>query len=29
VLGSDPAQGARAFADVRYTLRGGRVIFQR
>lgn len=29
VLASDPTQGARAFADVRYTLRGGRLIFQR
>lgn len=28
-LGSDPTQGARAFADVRYTFRGGRLIFQR
>jgi imidazolonepropionase-like amidohydrolase len=27
VLGSDPALGARAFADVRWTLRGGRVIY--
>ncbi len=28
VLGSDPAHGARALADVRYTIRAGRVIYQ-
>ena len=28
VLGSDPAHGVRNFADVRYTIRGGRVIYQ-
>jgi imidazolonepropionase-like amidohydrolase len=29
VLGADPVQGSRAFADVRYTIRAGRVIFER
>ena len=29
VLGADPVRGSRAFADVRYTVRAGRVIFQR
>jgi imidazolonepropionase-like amidohydrolase len=29
VLGTDPAADARAFADVRYTIRGGTVIFSR
>jgi hypothetical protein len=29
VLGSDPSLEARAFADVRYTIRGGRVVFER
>ena len=29
VLGSDPAHGARNFADVRYAVRGGRIIYQR
>ena len=28
VLGSDPALGARGFADVRYTIRGGAIIFE-
>jgi imidazolonepropionase-like amidohydrolase len=28
-LGSDPMQGSRALADVRYTVRRGRLIFQR
>jgi imidazolonepropionase-like amidohydrolase len=28
VLGTDPAMGARAFADVRYTVRAGMVIFE-
>lgn len=27
VLGTDPALGARGFADVRYTIRGGTIIF--
>ncbi len=29
VLGTDPMRGSRAFADVRYTIKAGRVIFQR
>jgi len=29
VLGADPLHGSRAFADVRYTIRTGRVIYQR
>ena len=29
ILGSDPAYGVRNLADVRYTIRGGRVIYQR
>lgn len=29
VLGADPMRGSRAFADVRYTIRAGRVIFER
>jgi imidazolonepropionase-like amidohydrolase len=29
VLGTDPVRGSRAFADVRYTIRAGRVIFER
>jgi imidazolonepropionase-like amidohydrolase len=29
VLGSDPSSGARSFADVRTTIRGGRVIYSR
>jgi imidazolonepropionase-like amidohydrolase len=29
VLGRDPAVDARAFADVQYTIRAGRIIFQR
>jgi imidazolonepropionase-like amidohydrolase len=28
VLGSDPISGPRAFADVRWTIRGGRVIYE-
>ncbi|MCG8456800.1 MAG: amidohydrolase family protein, partial [Holophagales bacterium] len=28
ILGSDPAKGPEAFADVRYTIRGGRVIYE-
>jgi imidazolonepropionase-like amidohydrolase len=28
VLGTDPALGARGFADVRYTIRGGSIIFE-
>jgi imidazolonepropionase-like amidohydrolase len=28
VLGSDPALGSRGFADVRYTIRAGRIIFE-
>jgi imidazolonepropionase-like amidohydrolase len=29
VLGTDPALGPRAFSDVRYTIRGGRIIYRR
>jgi imidazolonepropionase-like amidohydrolase len=29
VLGADPLHGSRAFADVRYTIRAGRVLYQR
>jgi len=29
VLGSDPARGVRAFADVRYAIRGGQIIYAR
>jgi imidazolonepropionase-like amidohydrolase len=29
VLGTDPALGARGFTDVRYTIRAGRIIFER
>jgi imidazolonepropionase-like amidohydrolase len=29
VLGSDPVNGSRAFADVRWTIRSGRVIYER
>jgi imidazolonepropionase-like amidohydrolase len=29
VLGTDPRDGWQAFADVRYTIRGGKVIYQR
>ena len=29
VLARDPADDVRAFADVRYTIRAGRIIFQR
>jgi imidazolonepropionase-like amidohydrolase len=29
VLGADPMRGSRALADVRFTIRTGRVIFQR
>jgi imidazolonepropionase-like amidohydrolase len=28
VLGSDPVRGPRAFSDVRWTVRGGRVVYQ-
>jgi imidazolonepropionase-like amidohydrolase len=28
-LGSDPMSGARAFGDIRYTIRAGRVIYER
>jgi imidazolonepropionase-like amidohydrolase len=28
VLGSDPALGSRGFADVRYTIRAGRIVFE-
>ncbi len=28
VLGSDPVRGSRAFADVRWTIRGGQVIYE-
>jgi imidazolonepropionase-like amidohydrolase len=29
ILGSDPTRGAAAFADVRYTIRGGQMIYDR
>jgi predicted amidohydrolase YtcJ len=29
VLGTDPAGGAKAFADVRYTIGAGRVLYRR
>jgi imidazolonepropionase-like amidohydrolase len=29
VLGADPLHASRAFADVRYTIRAGRVLYQR
>ncbi len=29
VLGADPSQGSQAFVDVRYTVRGGRVLYER
>jgi imidazolonepropionase-like amidohydrolase len=29
VLGNDPAANVRAFADVRYTIRGGRIVYRR
>jgi imidazolonepropionase-like amidohydrolase len=29
ILGTDPARGAKAFADVRYTIRAGRVLYRR
>jgi imidazolonepropionase-like amidohydrolase len=29
VLGSDPARGARGFADVRWTIRSGRIVYRR
>jgi hypothetical protein len=28
VLGGDPARDVRAFADVRYTIRGGQIVFR-